>query len=174
MYEATISRQLSRHHQRRERTGLPGAGKPLTENAREFDNVVHCAAHSGRQRPESDGRRFSDDNPRRGRRPQGEQDGDDQAEGCLRQRSIMRLAHRARDPEANEEGVRRRAPEVNGPSAEVTGEDPRQHDEDHLQGRRDQTQGERGVGRYASLCAGSAPTHIIDEGRSRPHLRSKK
>ena len=53
-----------------------------------------------------------------------------------------------------EEGVDGRAPEVDGTSTEIRGEDPGKHDEDHLEGRGDETQGEGSLIRHAGLCAG--------------------
>ena len=107
----------------------------LTEDAREFDNVVHSTAEACRQRPETNGRRFSDDNPRGGRRTQSKPNGDDEAERRLRQVRRRGYGNRSCDTQAYQENsIGEGTPKVDLTSTEVGGQDPRKHDEDPLEG----------------------------------------
>ena len=127
--------------------------KKLTENARELDDVVHGATETRGKRSEANGGRLTDDDPGGWRGTQGEEDGDDEAEGGLRETRGVALADRASDAEGNkEDGVGERAPEVDGAAAEVGGENPGEHDEDHLQGGGDEAEGEGKVGFHTGLC----------------------
>ena len=124
------------------------------EDARNLNDVVGSTSNTGCERSETDGRGLSDNDPRGGCRTQGEQDGDNETQGRLRQSSCVRLAARGCNTESNEQdSITSRTPEVDGTAAKVSSEDPRKHDEDHLECRGDKTHGECSIVSHSSLCA---------------------
>ena len=86
-----------------------------------------------------------------------EQDGDNQAERSLGERcslfrSLSGRASRSCNTKSDEKDrIGGGTPEVDGTTTEVGGEDPGQHDEDHLESRGNQTQGKGGIGLDAGL-----------------------
>lgn len=123
------------------------------EDAWNVHDVVGRATDAGGQRPEADGGRLSDDNPRSRRRSQGETDRNDETQGRLCQRGRGRPTDGACDAKSDQEAdVDQGAPDVDGPPAEIGREDPGQHDEDGLQGGGDKTESEGKVGVDTGLC----------------------
>ena len=86
-----------------------------------------------------------------------EQDGDNQAERSLGERcslfrSLSGRASRSCNTKSDEKDrIGGGTPEVDGTTTEIGGEDPGQHDEDHLESRGNQTQGKGGIGLDAGL-----------------------
>lgn len=108
------------------------------ENARDINNIIRRTSNTRSQRPKTDRRGLANNNPRSRRGAQNKQHRNNKAEGCLREGCLLVLGDGARDSQGDEEAdVDEGAPDVDGATAEVGGEDPGEHDEDHLQGRGD-------------------------------------
>ena len=153
------------------------AGK---ENARNVDCIVATTSNTSCQGSKTNSRCFTDDDPRSRRRSQGEENGDNETKGGLCERSrfgnsLSWRANGACNTQGNEEAdVDERSPYVDGTTTEIRGQNPRQHDKDHLESGCDQTEGKRSVGAHASLCEGISIIAQNSRDRDNQNLRSKK
>ncbi|KAG9711300.1 putative sugar transporter, partial [Aureobasidium melanogenum] len=89
------------------------------ENARDFDNVVGCATNTGGERAQTDGGGFTNDDPRCRSGTESEEHGNNQTK-----RGLGKVGS------------------VDGSSAIEGGQDPGQHNEDHLESGSDETESE--------------------------------
>lgn len=123
------------------------------EDTWDLNNVVDGTTESSGQRTQSNGRGLSDNDPRSWRRTQGEENRDDQSKRSLSQVGCCADTDGACDTKRDQEDkVGERTPQVDVTSAVVCGQNPGQHDEDHLECRSDQSQGEGEFLADTSLC----------------------
>lgn len=135
--------------------GASGVKHPRgEEDTGDVDEVVAATADTSGERSKTNSGRFSDDDPRGGSGSEGEEDGDNETEGSLGVGvdGGLDITDSGGDTESDQEdSVSERAPEVNGSTTEVTGENPRKHDEDGLEGGGDETHSESGLVRHTGL-----------------------
>lgn len=113
------------------------------ENARNFDNVVGGAANTCGERAETNGRGFTNDDPRSRSGTKGEENGHNQTKGSLSEVGGGRNAEGGSDTKSDEEdGVDSRTPQIDGASTVVGRQNPGLHDEDHLEGGGDEAKSE--------------------------------
>jgi hypothetical protein len=97
----------------------------------------------------------------------GEQNGHNQAKRCLREGSRCRSTDRRSNAETHEQDrVESRAPEIDGTSTEVRGENPGKHDENGLQSGGNQAKRKRKFSVNSGLCGCVSVMLYQVDGRS--------